>query len=197
MKTQICCRPKVRWSLPSDRSLVVAVVSAFAVINVAVGQRFGNPTPGPLDMGNNDNLRPADFASNPFPNQFPAANFKDPFDTNVFRTTEDPSKTTQAPTTPTPFRRTQQEINRYLNKDTLTSFPEAPFNPNQGEQLGIISVQQRILPPYNFIRSFWSFGPFFRNLRCWWQLVDENNLVQSHSNAQVGELVRIIDQTSA
>ena len=133
MKTQSCCRPRLRWSLSSGRSVVVAVVSAFVVMNFATGQRLGNPTPGSLDMGNNDNLRPADFASNPFPNQFPGANFQDPFDTNVFRTTEDPSRTTSAPTTPTPFRRTQQEINRYLNKETLSSFPEAPFNPNQGE----------------------------------------------------------------
>ena len=138
MKTLIYFSKKIskkKWpSVVGKSYLIVSVTAALLLLNDVAGQRPEVNENSILDMGNNENRRPADFASNPFPNQFPNTNFRDPFQTEIFRTTEDPSRTTTAPTTPTPFRRTQQEINRYLNKEpVLSSFPEAPFNPNQGE----------------------------------------------------------------
>ena len=134
MKTLIYFSKKKWCSVVGKSYLIVSVTAALLLLNDVAGQRPEVNENSILDMGNNENRRPADFASNPFPNQFPNTNFRDPFQTEIFRTTEDPSRTTTAPTTPTPFRRTQQEINRYLNKEpVLSSFPEAPFNPNQGE----------------------------------------------------------------
>ena len=131
---------KVRWIWTSASGPLVIVLALF--VSAVISQRSEVPERNPNripDMGNDENRRPPDFASNPFPNQFPAgpgADFQDPFRTNAFRTTEDPLRTTQATTTPTPFRRTQNEINRFQNKEqpSLASFPDAPFNPNPGKK---------------------------------------------------------------
>ncbi len=126
---------KVRWIWTDRSPLLLTAVALLSLTSVIAQRSEVQERPGSLpDMGNDENRRPPDFASNPFPNQFPGLDFQDPFRTNAFRTTEDPLRTTQGTTTPTPFRRTQNEINRFQNKEpVLASFPDAPFNPNPGK----------------------------------------------------------------
>ncbi len=126
---------KVRWIWTNRSPLLLTAVALLSLTSVIAQRSEVQERPGSLpDMGNDENRRPPDFASNPFPNQFPGLDFQDPFRTNAFRTTEDPLRTTQGTTTPTPFRRTQNEINRFQNKEpVLASFPDAPFNPNPGK----------------------------------------------------------------